>query len=189
MQISQWLPQRVIFVIIGIILGAVVAVGIHIAIYVFGGKVRTGREITEQFEVPVFGEFKHSRARRPGKGIDKTIEKMEFRKDRTEEVTILDNICALIREQESGSRILLTGTIPESRMQELVGKLKGMLGEDVPLQTESSFLNNSRAITEAGKATAVIVAEEKHVSESEDVLRMMEVLSLSKTPVIGTILI
>lgn len=175
--------------IIGFILGAMLLTGLYIVLYLLSGKLRESEELKDRFGVPVYGEFRHSRARRPGKGLDRIIEKWEFHRTGTEDTIVVNNLCALLRERSSEGTILLTGTIADKRVRELRNLLEETLGDSVQLQTAGNFLRNSVAIAEAGKAAAVILAEEKHVSETNDISRMLEVLAINQTPVIGAIVL
>ena len=112
---------------------------------------------------------------------------MEFRKNKTDRGTVLDNICALIRERVGNGCVLLTGTLSANRMQAISNSLSERLDDSVKLLTEGSFLNNNSAVEGASEASAVIILEEKHISEANEIRRMLEMLNLGKTPVIGAI--
>lgn len=175
--------------IVGFLLGLFVSVAICTAVYLLSDKLRDGNILKRCFRLPVLGELNHSRARRPGKGIDRLIEKWEFRKSVTDRETLYDNISTMIRTQGEGSRILLTGTIPEDHMKEVSDSLKERLGDSYTLITEGSFLTNNRALAEAGKAATVVLIEEKHVSGMTEIRRMLETLSFSRTTVTGVVIV
>ena len=180
--------SRLVYGILGGILGLLLMICIHGTMYLLSKKLRLAEEMTGRYGVPVYGELAHSRARRPGKGIDGLIEKWEFRRANTDRAAVLDGVCALIRSQELGD-VLLTGTVPSERLQAFAGEMAGHLGEETPVSAEGSFMHNSRAITEAGKAGAVILVEEAHESQTDEMNRMAEVLGAGKARVIGAIVI
>ena len=173
----------------GFVLGLLAMACLYAVLYLFSGRLRSGDELKERFGLSVFGEFNHSRARRSGKGLDGFFERREFRRGGTEDAVVVNNLCALLRERGDGGTILLAGTIPDGRVSELGARLKETLGDGVRLETAGNFLRNSAAIAEAGKASAVILAEEKYVSETDGIRRALEVLAISKTPVIGAIVL
>ena len=174
--------------IIGLLLGGFAMAGFYGTIYLLSGKFRLSRELTERFGIPVYGEMNHSRAHRPGKGIDRLIEKWEFRKNKSDPETVLEGISTLIREQGK-SRILLTGTAAGEQLRTLANNLAERLGDGTELITEGDFLQNKQAITAAGEAEAVIIVEELHESKGDEIHRMLRTLDIGKTPVIGAIVI
>ena len=172
---------------LGLAGGLALMVCLYAVMYLLSGRIRDARELTERFGVPVYGKLNHSRARRPGKGIDRLIEKWEFRKNRTDEETAYENICALIREQGEGKKVLLTGTIGAEKIAETAEKIREKAGEGTEITAEGDFLKNSRAITEAGQAAAVVIVEAQHVSEAEEIRRMTEMLRIGKANVCGAV--
>ena len=179
--------SKIRYAVIGFVFGAVFLVCCYFVLYLLGGKLRSAAELTDGFGVPVYGVLNHSRARRPGKGIDKLIEKWEFRKTKTNPETVLDGICALIRQQRSSGSILLTGTLPSDRLTGIADRLKERLGSEIECRAEGDFLHNVRKVAEEGKTAMVIIAEEQHRSETEEIRRMLELLSLGKIEVTGAI--
>ena len=173
----------------GFALGMIILICLYSVLYLLGRKLRDARELTDRFGIPVFGELNHSRARRSGKGIDKLIEKWEFYKTKMDPDIVLDDVCALIQEQRGNRHVLLTGTITADRMDWFAGSLKERLTGDADIIVEGDFLHNVRKITGADKTATVIIVEEKYQSETEDIRRMLETISLGKTTVSGAIVI
>ena len=176
------------FAVIGFIIGAFLLAAIYVAKYVVEALLRSSRELTEHFGLPVYGEFRHSRARRPGKGLDKLIEKWEFMHTRTDE-TVADEVVALLRERYQDKRILLTGTVPKEKLDELSKKLQPKFSNAVELYVEGDFLTNSAAITSAAQAQTVVLVEQKHVSRVKDIEREAELLITGKANVTGYVVI
>ena len=171
----------------GLALGMLLLACCYGAGYLFSDKLRSARELTERFGVPVYGAVNHSRARRPGKGIDKLIEKWEFRKARTDAGTALEGAGALIREHGGEGGILLTGTIPAEKIRPTADRLAEILGEKARITVEGAFLQNSKAITAAADAAAVILVEEVHESETDDIRRVLEMLRMGKADAVGAV--
>jgi ElaB/YqjD/DUF883 family membrane-anchored ribosome-binding protein len=176
------------FAAIGFILGAFLLAGIHVVRYIGGGKLHKGSELSENYGVPVYGEFIKSRARRPGKGLDRLFEKWEFRHASSDEAVIND-IVALIRERNDGKRVLLTGTLAQEKLESLRQKLRPGLDDVVYLEIAGDFLTNGAAITDASQADAVVMVEEKHVSRLQDIRREAELLIMGSANVTGCVLV
>lgn len=176
------------FLLIGFFLGGCCMITIYIILYVLSGKLQNRAGIQENLGVAVFGEFRHSRARHPGKGLDKLIEKWEFKKDRADRETILGNICILI-EEKAESEVLLTGTLPQSEILPLCEEIKKRIKSTISVKAEADILNNQKAIDAANRAETIVLVEEKHVSRNKDIRRMAEILSICETPVIGAIIL
>lgn len=176
------------FAAIGFILGAFLLAGIHAVRYAIGGKLHLGRELSETYGLPVYGDFIKSRARRPGKGLDRLFEKWEFRHASSDEA-IINDIVALIRERNDGKRVLLTGTVVQEKLESLRQKLRPGLNDAVQIEIASDFLANGAAITDASQADTVVLVEEKHVSRLQDIQREAELLIMGSANVTGCVLI
>ena len=177
------------YLALGALAGLVAWAGFQIASYMTSRKLRDTNLLKGRLNIPVLGELTHSRARHPGKGIDRIIEKWEHGKNPQTNDSILDNACALIRERCGDGRLLLTGTISGSGLKELCETLSAKLGEAYAVSSEGDYLVNSRAVTEAASAGSVILVEEKDVSKIEQIDSMAEKLMISKANVVGAILI
>ena len=173
---------------IGFILGAFLLAAIHAIKYILENRVHSSGELSEHFDLPVYGEFRKSRARRPGKGIDKLIEKWEFSHASSDEA-VTNGIVALLRERHSGKRVLMAGTVSEEKLEALVRKLQTELEASVRLDSAGNFLVNSGAIADASEADTVVLVEEKHVSRSQDINREAELLTMGSANVTGCVLI
>lgn len=173
---------------IGFILGAFLLAGIYAVKYVMGGKLHAARELSKRFGLPVFGEYAKSRARRPGKGLDKLFEKWEFMHVNTDAEALSDSIAALINEKYAGKRVLLTGTLPQAALDNLRNRLLAASSQ-LNLDVQADFLNNPEAISAAGNADAVVLVEEKYASAARDIEREAEMLVIGSANVDGCIVV
>ena len=174
--------------VIGFLLGALLLAGIHAVKYIVGGRLHCGSELTDRFGLPVYGEFPKSRARRPGKGLDKLFEKWEF-KHASSDAVVVNEIVALLRERHGGKRVLLTGTVSEDKLLNLSQKLQPGLEGAVLLDAQGDILTNSAAITGASGADAVVLVEEKHVSKMNGIEHGAELLIMGSAKVEGSVVI
>lgn len=176
------------FAVIGFILGAFLLAGICFVKYVIGGKLHAARELSERYRLPVFGEYAKSRARKPGKGLDKLFEKWEFKHVNTDAEALSDSIAALINEKYAGKRVLLTGTLPQAALDNLRNQLLAASSQ-LNLDVQADFLNNPEAVPAAGSADAVVLVEEKYTSATRDIEREAEMLMIGSANVGGCIVI
>lgn len=178
------------YAIIGALLGLIAAFGIYAILYIVDGKLHDAEVLKEHYNIPLYGEFFHSRGRHPGKGLDGMIEKWETRGRRPDQDIIFNNIYALIREKGENQHILLTGTIPKARLEEVKTGLMQKFGDaNACLETEGSFPENKQAIPQAAKADSVIMVEEKEVSRITTINDMADKLLISQANVIGSVIL
>ena len=176
------------FAAIGFIVGAFLLAAIYAVKYIMSGVLHSGSELSERYSLPVYGEFAKSRARRPGKGLDKLFEKWEFVHARNDAV-VTDEIAAMLRERHEGKRVLLTGTVSQDKLREFGQRLQPKLADAVKLDTEGNFLAGGVAASRASKADAVVLVEEKHASRLQGVEREAEMLVMGSANVTGCVII
>ena len=174
------------YALIGAFLGAVAMIGIYIFSYVLGGKLHTAEDFRERYGIPVYGDFVHSRARKPGKGIDRLLEKKEFERDRVDERQLLEGIGTLIRKNTAGKELLLTGTISKEKLDSLREKLTGVMKE-FSISAEPDFIHNPGAISASKDAAYVLLVEEKYTTRIREIDREAEMLAVNGTTVSGFI--
>lgn len=172
---------------IGFLIGGFAMLMLYAGLYLFGGKLHTARELTLLYSLPLYGDYANRRAN--DKLLSRLFDKWEFRGVNTDPDVTSEGIAALLRETCKGKNVLLTGTVGEKQLNELQKRLQNVLGEDVTIGILPDFLNNGTAITEAKKADAVLLTEEKHVSAVKKVERVVSVLLIGKANVIGCIML
>ena len=176
------------FAAIGFIIGAFLLAAIYAVKYIMGGRLHSAGELSERYNLPVYGVFAKFRARTHGKGLDKLFESWEFKHASSDDV-VADEIVALLRERHEGKRVLLTGTVSQDKLANLRGKLEPKLGGDVKLEAGGDFLTNNAAIASASQSDAVLLVEEQHESRTQDIEREAELLIMGSANVAGCVLI
>lgn len=176
------------FSVIGFILGAFLLAAIYCVKYVLGGQLHSGSELSDRYGVPVFGEYAKSRARKPGKGLDKLFEKWEFRHAVTDRQVVTEGIAALVGERFAGKRLLLAGTIPQEKAEALCKDLNQRL-DDNAVSAVGGLPTNADAVTAMKGADAVILVEEKYASRAADIERTAEMMLISQANVGGCIVL
>lgn len=177
------------FAVFGFILGAFLLAVIYVAKYILGGRIYSGRELSERYNLPLYGEYDRSRARRSGKGLDKLFEMWEFKNVAVDDKAITDGICTLLREKFSGRRVLLTGTCPQEKLDAFSAKLQNELANACAISAQGGLPVDSRAIAAARDADAVILVEEKYASRNADIVRAAEMLQIGGADVKGCVIL
>ena len=171
---------------IGFIVGAILLAGLYLFGYVLNGRLKDSSVLTEQYGLPVFGEFRKNGSLHHGRSLDKLISKWELGKDKADPQTVYDRIASLIEEQGEDKTLLLFSTLPEEKLRPVRESLASRLPGKT-IETTGSFQENGEAIAEAAKAETVVLVEEKGVSRQKDIDSMAEALIISKANVIGAI--
>lgn len=174
--------------LIGFILGAFLMICFYVFHYVLGGRLLSANEISEQYNLPILGELTRSASIHNNRGLDKLISRWELGKNKSDEKTMIGNICALIEERKDANDVLLVSTLNDEKLNLIRNALKVRM-EDKVIEAKGSFLSNSDAVTQASKAAAVIIVEEKEISRNKDIEQMVQILMISRTNVIGAIVL
>lgn len=176
------------YAVLGCLLGGFAAVLIYALQYMLSGKLKEAREMNEALGLPVFGDYIHSRARRPGKGMDGLIERWENGAAAVGDETVNAGICALIREKGAGKTVLLTGTVGQKKLQQLRDMAAASV-QDANITLQADFLRGEGAVAASAQADVVILVEEKYQSSMKDIRREAEMLSINQAAVAGCILL
>ena len=176
-------------VLIGAGLGLLAMIGLYLITLVRRARLKSGEELAEQYSVPLFGEMNRSGARKPGKGVDGLLEKLEFRKDRITEEQVYDNAAALVRENRGEGTLLLAGTVGEDVLDRVKAEMAKRLCGDTVMDTLAGFPAVGEAVENVCRAGAVLWVEEKNVSRSDAVRKAAEVLETAGARVIGVLVV
>ena len=172
------------------IAGMAVLLVIYSIAYIFKGVLRSGDDLKAGYMLPVYSEFYHSRARRPGKGLDGLIEKWEQKGKSKSEQETCRHLCALLQSNFENKCVLLTGTISAEDLESLTKGMRPWLNENkVELKTGARFSENAEAIMASGKADAVLIVEKKQQSRLSEIRKMAEALQINRANVCGCIVL
>lgn len=173
----------------GAVLGLLGMILLYVMVYAQREKLREGSEISEQYSVPLLGEMNRSGARRPGKGLDGLIEKLQFWKEPKTDAQVYDNAAALVRRIKGEGPLLLAGTVREDVLAGVKEELSKRLGEDAEIAVRPGFPMESGSAEDVCGAGSVLWVEAKHVSRSRGIRQAAEVFETAGTRVIGTLVI
>ena len=161
----------------------------YLTTFLMSGKIREGKEISEAYGVPLFGEMNRSGARRSGKGIDGWLEKRQFRKNPKTEAQVLENAAAMAKAVRGEGTLLLTGTAGEEALGRVRDAFVKELGEDAGVEMLAGFPTANGAVKKACEAGSVVWVEELHVSQREQVKIAAEAFETSGANVIGVVVV
>ena len=170
-------------------LGLLAMIGAYLITFMRRSRLRMGEELSEQYNVPLFGEMNRSGARRPGKGIDGLLEKLEFRKTPVTEEQVYDNAAALVRINRGEGTLLLAGTVGEDVLDRVKAEMEKRLGKDIVIGTLADFPAGSEAVEDACGAGAVLWVEEKNVSRNDGIRKAAEIFENAGAAVIGALVV
>ena len=170
-------------------LGLLAMLGLYLITFVRRSRLKKGDELTEQYGVPLFGEMERSGARKPEKGIDGLLEKLEFGKKPITEEQVYDNAAVLVRENREEGTLLLAGTVGEDVLGRVKAEMAKRLGEEMVIGTLAGFPAGSGAAEEVCRAGAVLWVEEKNVSRNDGIRKAAEMLETAGAKVIGALVV
>ena len=176
------------FALIGLAIGAFVMTCFYSFHYALGGRLVNSSEISEKYNLPILEESVRSSSIHNNKGFDLLLAKWEMGKNKTDTEKMYNNISALIAEQKDAKDVLLVSTLKTDKLKTIKEALATRI-EDKAIEARGNFLSDSEAITEAAKAAAVILVEQKDSSRIKDIERMAESLMISQANVIGAIVL
>ena len=175
---------------LGFVLFAFLMVAYISVKYLAGGRLHDGTEMTRRYGLFIFGEADHSRARRPGKGIDRLIENWEFGKSQKDAAQTGRQAATLLANCLSkGNALILVSTRPSEKLTALQETLESELkAQDIRIGCKADFLGDSR-LSPVSESTSLLVVEEKYESRTEKIRREAEILSLQDAKTIGAIVL
>ena len=169
----------------GAIFGLVLTLLFYGIQYAISGKLHESKDLITRFQLPIYGDFAHSRARRPGKVPDSWIEAWEFRNKVRDPEAVKNTLAALLREKVPSGTLLLTGTLPTSKLEPLCESLKERIEDGPEISCRGNLNGDSETLKAISKADAVVLVEEQHVSVMKEINREAELLNISDANVIG----
>lgn len=175
--------------VIGFALMLLLTAVFHAVRYLTGERLRDSAEMTRRYGLLVFEDAPHSRARRPGRGLDGLIERLEFGKKIDRAGVGRQAALLLGKAVPEGSSLALVSTRPGEKLGQLCGALtEALRAKDIQVICAAECLREDRmaGIPEGAK---LVVVEEKHESRIAGITREAELVSMLKQEAIGSILL
>ena len=174
---------------IGFVVFAFLTVLLWSVRYLTGGQLHDGKEMTQRYGLFVYAEADHSRARRPGKGIDALIEKWEFGKKRVGVDQACHQATTLLAGAVSCSTLVLVGTRASKGFDQLKKTLEANLkGDARQIVAVADFLQSEQA-GRLPEGADLLIVEEKYESRTDQIQREAEILSMQRANVLGSVIL
>ena len=174
---------------IGFVVFAFLTVLLWSVRYLTGGRLHDGKEMTQRYGLFVYAEADHSRARRPGKGIDALIEKWEFGKKRVGVDQACHQATTLLAGAVSCSTLVLVGTRASKGFDQLKKTLEANLkGDARQIVAVADFLQSEQA-GRLPEGADLLIVEEKYESRTDQIRREAEILSMQRANVLGSVIL
>ena len=175
---------------IGFALFAFLTVVIWTVKYLAGGRLHDGKEMTQRYGLFVFAEADHSRARRPGKGIDALIEKWEFGKARRDAAHAGREAAALLSGTvKGGTALALVSTRSSKNIEQFNKTLAAQLGGRVGQVVCLSDFPQPDSANRLPEGAQLLIVEEKYESRNDRIRREAEILSMQRADVLGSVVL
>lgn len=157
-------------VVLGFLLGGVLACGVIVVRFLMEGKVYSGKELNQTTGLPLLGTLASERTKKAGK-LDAALNKMEGRPDGSgdEEMIRLMAVTVRSRAPEADS-ILVTGDLPAEQLNALAAALQNT--DALRAQTvkaAESILQNAATVPQVTNADAIVLAADCTCSRYADV--------------------
>lgn len=158
------------YVLLGFLLGGVLACGVGTLQFLMQGKVYSGKELNQTTGLPLLGTLASERTKKAGK-LDAALNKMEGRPDGSgdEEMIRLMAVTVRSRAPEADS-ILVTGDLPAEQLNALAAALQNT--DALRAQTvkaAESILQNAATVPQVTNADAIVLAADCTCSRYADV--------------------
>lgn len=174
---------------IGFALLALLTAVFYAVRYLTGERLRDSVEMTRRYGLLVFEDAPHSRARRPGKGIDGLIERLEFGKKLNPSGVGRQAALLLSKAVPEGSSLVLVSTRPEKMLNQVHGALSEALrAKDISVVCTADSLKEDR-MADIPDGAKLVIVEEKHESKIVGITREAELVSMLRQNAIGAILL
>ena len=182
-------------VILGMILGAVLAVVYIFMAYIMTGKLRTAGEVEKLYGVKMLGAMQNTQQKKKAfAAIDKLVWKLEHGKnavvDCKEQRKLVAASVYIQCQKYETSKVYASGSkfvnIPADIMNALKEELATM---GITLVIGKDITNDADALLEASKAGNVLFVEEKRVSAYKDILKGVQMCANNHIRVLGTVVV
>ena len=177
------------YAILGLFLGVFLMVCCYAVNYVLARKLRSTDDIQALYNIPMFGIIPNAVTRKPGKGIDKLIEKIRNKKVGVDKKVACGQVAAMISSNLEGRKVVIVSASASDKVKEFFDTQKDMVAGKANISLEQDFLKNVDAVKEINAADAILVAEVRNDSDISNIERMVEILDISGREVKGCIVL
>lgn len=157
-------------VVLGFLLGGVLACGVIVVRFLMEGKVYSGKELNQTTGLPLLGTLASERTKKAGK-LDAALNKMEGRPDGNSDEEMIRLMAVTVRSRApEADSILVTGDLPAEQLNALAAALQNT--DALRAQTvkaAESILQNAATVPQVTNADAIVLAADCTCSRYADV--------------------
>ena len=157
-------------VVLGFLLGGVLACGVIVVRFLMEGKVYSGKELNQTTGLPLLGTLASERTKKAGK-LDAALNKMEGRPDGSSDEEMIRLMAVTVRSRApEADSILVTGDLPAEQLNALAAALQNT--DALRAQTvkaAESILQNAATVPQVIDADAIVLAADCTCSRYADV--------------------
>ena len=177
------------YVVLGGVMGGFLIVFFYGVIYLMGPKLRSDEAMKSQYGYRVLGAFSLPEPTGFLCGIDKWLERLEGTSERPSEDTVLRR-AAVTLQNHAGERkeIIVTGTVPFERLEELSDRLMKHMDGIRLIPCENLYVNTN-TLKQLADCSGVVLIEQRGVSLNREIMKEKEMLDSLKRDVIGCVVI
>lgn len=175
--------------ILGGVLGVFMSGFIICVVFLMSNKVYSADELKNRFGLKVLGVFNQEKIKRAFASIDNWLDCLEGKEEVQEEAVyerIVTNIQNFVGKD---SRLLLTGTVEDSVLNNLKSKLQEHLSDEILIDIGSNLNKDTTTLKMLPEYDGVIIAEARGVSKYSQITKEIEMIYDVKKSVIGCIIL
>lgn len=176
------------YLLIGFLLGAVLACGVVVVRFLLDGMVYSASELNRSTGLPVLGALASDRTKKAGK-LDAKLYQMEGRPDGSADAEMLCLMAQTIRSRAPEAKnILVTGDLPADQLEALAAALQAtepLRGQSVT--AAESILKAAATVPHVVAADAIVLAADCTVTRTDAVREQNEKIVRLGKQILGCI--
>ena len=176
------------YLLIGFLLGAVLACGVVVVKFLLDGMVYSASELNRSTGLPVLGALASDRTKKAGK-LDAKLYQMEGRPDGSADAEMLCLMAQTIRNRAPEAKnILVTGDLPADQLEALAAALQAtepLRGQSVT--AAESILKAAATVPHVVAADAIVLAADCTVTRTDAVREQNEKIVRLGKQILGCI--
>lgn len=176
------------YLLIGFLLGAVLACGVVVVKFLLDGMVYSASELNRSTGLPVLGALASDRTKKAGK-LDAKLYQMEGRPDGSADAEMLCLMAQTIRSRAPEAKnILVTGDLPADQLEALAAALQAtepLRGQSVT--AAESILKAAATVPHVVAADAIVLAADCTVTRTDAVREQNEKIVRLGKQILGCI--
>ncbi len=175
------------YAIIGLFAGLFILAGILTLQYLVPAKLRTGDELSDIYGIEVLSDLSLAKDDENKNPIDRLIDRLKGKGSAEKSELIQRSAIRIDRLSESRS-VLLTGTVPTERLEEISVSLKEKTG-DISFSCGKDIRLDNDTLDRVKEGTEVIIIEEKNHSGMDSVGKEIDLIRAQQGKILGAVIV